>query len=183
MHIVTCSNLPVSDVKRIPLLIAALYHVQLPLVWTHIGSGPMLASCQTEAEDLQRQNPQISVEFTGQMTNRDIHRFYATHFVHAVLNVSRSEGIPVALMEAVSYGIPVLATDAGGNREVCNASTGRLIPVKQTPESLAEALTAFLTGEADRFDREAIRQYWADHFSADRNFRAWTGVLERLAAR
>ncbi|MBQ5997144.1 MAG: glycosyltransferase [Bacteroidales bacterium] len=183
LHIVTCSNLPASDVKRIPLLIAALHHVRLPLVWTHIGSGPRLAACQAGAEALQQQNPQITVEFTGQMTNRDIHRYYASHFVHAVLNVSRSEGIPVALMEAVSYGIPVLATDAGGNREVCNNTTGRLIPVEQTPESLAEALTAFLTGEADRFDREAIRQYWADRFSADRNFRVWAELLQRLATR
>ncbi|MFR4320263.1 MAG: glycosyltransferase [Blautia massiliensis (ex Durand et al. 2017)] len=34
------------------------------------------------------------------------------------MNVSSSEGIPVSIMEATSFGIPGIATDAGGTKEI-----------------------------------------------------------------
>lgn len=43
--------------------------------------------------------------------------------------MSLSEGIPVSIMEAISFGIPIIATNVGGNAEIVNDETGVLIPV------------------------------------------------------
>ena len=180
LHIVTCSNLPFTDVKRIPLLIEALHHVRMPLHWTHLGNGPQIAYCLTRAESLHKTNPQITFTFEGQLSNKGVHQFYATHPVDAVLNVSSSEGLPVALMEAASYGIPLLATDVGGTREVCTDRTGRLLPAGITPEQLASSITEFLTVTAPAMDRAGIREAWAATFRAASNFPEWAAMLEQM---
>lgn len=53
---------------------------------------------------------------------------------------SLSEGISIALLEAMASGLPVIATDAGGNREVIlDGRTGHLTPVGSA-EALADAI-------------------------------------------
>jgi glycosyltransferase involved in cell wall biosynthesis len=49
------------------------------------------------------------------------------------------EGIPVALLEAMSYGIPVVTTGTGGIAELIVPGTGLLVPPAQ-PAALSEAL-------------------------------------------
>ncbi len=57
---------------------------------------------------------------------------------------SHDEGMSNALMEAMSVGKPVVATDVGGNGEMVIAGeTGLLVPAK-APEPLAEALRQVL---------------------------------------
>ena len=42
----------------------------------------------------------------------------------SILFILLEEGIPVSLMEAISYGIPVVAIDVFGNPELVNKTTG-----------------------------------------------------------
>lgn len=66
------------------------------------------------------------------------------HEHHALIVPSRSEGLPLTIIEAMSLGRIVIATNAGGNAEV-----------------LQEAVTGFI-GEADEKDFEkAMESAWA----------------------
>ncbi len=65
-----------------------------------------------------------------------------------VLATSRSEGLPVALVEAGAAGLPVVARDVGGVGEVvAHERTGRL---GTSDEELAFALAALLDAPAER---------------------------------
>lgn len=63
---------------------------------------------------------------------------------------SHWEGMPHALIEALRAGLPIVATDAGGNREVVrHEREGLLCPPRQ-PRALAAALARALEDEAAR---------------------------------
>ena len=53
------------------------------------------------------------------------------------------EGIPVALLEAMSYGIPVVATPTGGTSELVIPGTGLLAPPAD-PVALADRIQSLL---------------------------------------
>lgn len=57
---------------------------------------------------------------------------------------SHEEGFSNAILEAMAAGLPVVATDVGGNAEaVLQEVTGKLVPPKN-PEALGNALLSFL---------------------------------------
>jgi glycosyltransferase involved in cell wall biosynthesis len=63
------------------------------------------------------------------------------------VNPSYSEGLPTSVMEAASVGLPIVATDVGGTREIIrNMESGLLIPPGQ-PEMIAGAIKVLLHDE------------------------------------
>lgn len=68
------------------------------------------------AKDKLRDN--IQYEFKGNVSNTELMKQYQDKNYYVFVNVSSSEGIPVSIMEATSFGIPCIATDAGGTKEI-----------------------------------------------------------------
>lgn len=62
---------------------------------------------------------------------------------------SHWEGLPVAVLEAMAAGLPVVATDVGDVPRVLIEGTGLIVPAK-SPERLAEAMSALLGDPARR---------------------------------
>lgn len=81
---------------------------------------------------------------------------------------SRWESLPIAILEAMACGLPVLATDVGGNAEAVTPETGRLV-APGDGAALAAAL-ADLGTDVDRLRRMggAGRRRMADEFSLER---------------
>ena len=167
LRLVSCGNL--VPLKRVDLIVQALAQVERPVRWTHFGDGPERA----RLEDLVRALPDhIRVEWKGAVPNRELIAWYGEHPVDLFVHVSASEGgVPVALQEAASFGIPLLASDAGGVRELVDERTGVLLPVDLGPGDLARAILD--TGKrlgGDAAFREGVRARWAGGFQAPVNF-------------
>ena len=92
----------------------------------------------------------------------DVERLYGAMDVFCL--PSHREGFPRAAMEAAASGLPVVATDIRGGRQVVeDGRTGALVPVR-APRALAAALRRF----ADPADRE--RQGRAGRAKAEAEF-------------
>jgi glycosyltransferase involved in cell wall biosynthesis len=82
---------------------------------------------------------------------------------------SHEEGFSNALIEAMAAGLPIVATDVGGNREALDeGSIGILVPPKD-PDALAGALSRMIA-DRDMRDRMAIRakKHVTERYSVDR---------------
>lgn len=131
-RLVSCAF--VGEVKRLDLVVRALPLLDRSFSWTHIGDGPGLDSLRELAEGL---GVATRCRFMGHIPSHEIGMIYSANAFDLFLNVSFSEGLPVAVMEALGAGIPVLATDVGGNRELVDESVGGLMERDLTPEALA----------------------------------------------
>jgi glycosyltransferase involved in cell wall biosynthesis len=141
-----------------------------------VGDGPLRAAMETKAEALGLLE---NVIFTG--TRRDIPE------ILALLNVfvlpSLWEGLPIALLEAMAAGLPVVATAVGGTPEVViDGVTGFLVPPRD-PEALADAILRLLR-DPDLRQRmgEAGRARVTEHFSVEQMVRKTEALYEQLLA-
>lgn len=82
--------------------------------------------------------------FAGFQT--DMERFFAA-IDHFVLS-THAEGLPLVLLEAMSHGKPVIATDVGGIPEIVSHGQSGLLVEERSVEQLAKALSTLLINEA-----------------------------------
>ncbi len=99
-------------VKRLNILIEALSKVSKEAHWIHFGDGDLKDELTDLAGRILPEN--IHWKFAGYMDNKEILKQYKTMEFSVFVNVSESEGLPVSIMEAASFGIPIIATDVGG---------------------------------------------------------------------
>lgn len=171
LHIVSCCH--ISPVKRVEILAQALSLLKdsgVKLRWTHFGGGDGLEELKHFAS--QSLNF-MAFHFAGEVKNAELLDFYQNNPVDLFVNTSSSEGLPVSIMEAVSFGIPVLATDVGGTGEIVRENeTGFLLDADLTASALAEKLKFFSSlprEERDRLKRNC-RCLWQEQFNAICNF-------------
>jgi glycosyltransferase involved in cell wall biosynthesis len=96
---------------------------------------------------------------------------------------SRSEGLPIALLEAMAMGKPVVATRVGGIPEVVeDGVTGLLVP-PDNPDSIAGALQALLGDPARRQQMgRAGRRRVLEQFDLNSSVEAFQQLYEHLLA-
>ncbi|MBB3187837.1 glycosyltransferase [Microbacter margulisiae] len=172
-HLVSCSYM--VPVKRISLLIEALQLIHVSLKWTHIGTGPLYETISNRSKQL----PDcVTVELAGSKTNREVLNYYATTPIDLFINVSENEGVPVSIMEALSFGIPVIATDAGGTREIVDEAVGKLLPVDISADGVAQAIVSYMRQENKATIRKNARERWQERCDATRNYSEFARFLQ-----
>ena len=122
----------------------------------------VLAGDGEERESLEQLRRELGLgerlQFLG--TRRDVPRLLQA--ADLFLLTSLTEGVALTLIEAMATGLPVVATDVGGNSEVVvPGETGMLVPA-QNPTEIADALRRMLA------DPAAARQMGARGYE-----RAW----------
>lgn len=164
IRIISCSW--VSPVKRLDRIIDSLKLIQdRRIEWIHIGDGELLDSIKKQTSIL---TSNIKVKFLGAMTQDEIYQFYKEIPINYFINVSESEGIPVSIMEAMSMGIPVLATDVGGTSEIVkDGLNGVLLNSRYNPEDLAKILRSHNYNKKYRINARSI---WDNEFNAQKNY-------------
>ncbi len=172
--LVTCSQ--ISRSKGVHRMIELLSRIDLPVRWVHFGAG---GDRENEVREAIKNLPKnIEVELRGFTPNDQIKSFYASAPVHLFLSLSEAEGIPVSLMEAISFGIPVLATDVYGSPEVANEVSGFTIPYTFDANEVATLIRNFLSDElAQKQKREGAKKLFHEKFNGKKNHRKFIGDL------
>ncbi|MFA7272773.1 MAG: glycosyltransferase [Crocinitomicaceae bacterium] len=173
VKIVSCSNL--IPLKRVDLIIDALKLLDgRPLDWTHFGDGPELNKLLNKVK--QKKFKTISVTFSGRVENIEILSYYKQQSIDAFINVSKYEGLPVSLMEAMAYGIPCIATDAGATKEIVNDTNGILLPNDLELNALANAIEQIWSSEWNDKKEESYNN-WKLNFNSNNNYKKLCNAL------
>ncbi len=97
---------------------------------------------------------------------------------------SVSEGVSVTLLEAMATGLPIAATDVGGNSEVVDHGKTGLLSPRGDGRALADSLMALLT-DADRRCAMGVagRERLLDVFTQERMHSAYAGLYGQMLGR
>lgn len=158
----------VQERKRMHLIPEVLSYLPEEYLWVHFGGGP-------ELEDLEKTVKKFGVEkrvlLSGHIENDQFHRYLKENPVLMFLSLSRNEGLPYSMMEAISYGIPLMSTNVGGCSEICNEHTGVLIEKDFQPKDVAERILTFSTSPMNTIEfRKGVRNFWEENFNAEKNY-------------
>ena len=113
-------------------------------------------------------------------SNAGIIEWYRKNPVDVFLHLSQLEGgVAVAIQEAASFGIPVIATDSGGVREIMTAATGLLLDNAVTAEEVAALLDDFRESPMGTAEfRAGVRAYWNAEFNAAEVYQRFVDRVE-----
>lgn len=163
---VSCSS--IIPLKRLDLILKSVVNFCLEnsekeVSWQHFGEGD-----QSIIDPLITDIPKnLKIHFHGQISNDELIEFYQNNYVDLFINLSDFEGIPVTIMEAISFGIPILARNVGGMSEIVNESNGFLLNADFEMEQTVQALTQIITSSKLR---EGARLTFEKYFNASKNY-------------
>ncbi|MBN1480981.1 glycosyltransferase [candidate division KSB1 bacterium] len=103
-----------------------------------VGADQSNGRVQKQAEEL---GVAKYVNFAGFQDNIDPYLNSADIFLLA----SKSEGIPISLLEAMSAGLPVIATRVGGMPEIVQHRVNGLLIKANAPSAIAESIQELMT--------------------------------------
>lgn len=172
--IVSCSNL--IRVKRVHLIPLALKELHEQITWIHFGTGYLMTEINKINDTLPNN---IKVSMVGQVTNSQILDFYKNNPVDLFINVSESEGLPVSIMEALSFGIPIMATDVGGVSEVVNNSNGFLLHPDSNPLAISSRIKNFIDHPNKQDLKKNARDTWSEILNAEDNYTNFCKLIDQ----
>lgn len=182
-RLVSCSSvIPLKRVERIVDGLAAVKAEEIRIHWTHIGGGEGLEGLRGYAGKRLRDRDNIQCTFAGQMAHGEVVGYYEREQVDCFITTSSTEGVPVSVMEAMSYGIPVIATSVGGIPEMIQGN-GILLSSEPNGEEVAAALEKLCCMEETDMAAMKDRSYelWESRFAIEATARRLTEIMEKTA--
>lgn len=175
-RIYTCSSF--VPVKRMDLLAEALTLCNIDVEWHHIGGGKV-HEIDRIMKIIENFPPKVKFVGHGFIPPDTVLAKYDGAAIDLFINVSESEGVPVSIMEAISAGIPVLATNVGGTAEVVSRDLGILIDPELTPATLWQHIKMFigLPSEKKEAMRSAALKFYQAKWNAEDNAREFSRFL------
>jgi glycosyltransferase involved in cell wall biosynthesis len=110
------------------------------------GGGPLRDKLERLVEEKKLTN---YIKIPGAIPHEKLMGMYKNHEVDLVIlpsittNKGEHEGIPVSLMEAMAFGIPVISTNTGGIPELVNDESGIIVEEKNVKD-ITDALEKFI---------------------------------------
>ncbi|MFQ6126651.1 MAG: GT4 family glycosyltransferase PelF [Candidatus Heimdallarchaeota archaeon] len=174
-----CRVTPIKDIHTL-ILAAKWFLDRIPRAEFHL-IGPIedisyYLSCSEVIEDLGLED-----RFHFHKATREPEKWYSQFDLFALSSIS--EGMPLSILEAMATGVPVVATDVGGNREVTRG-LGMLVPARQ-PVAFAKALQRSLHLNRRRKHKKSIqtRRMVKQRFSETQLIRSYAKIYAKLLKR
>lgn len=169
LSIVSCSS--VIKRKRVDLILNALSEVNnVNVEWIHFGNGDEFEALKALALEKLDSKSNIKYNLKGFTKHEEVMKYYCENSVDLLIMAAISEGNPVSVIEAMSFGIPIISAN------ICNMpnlvkGNGILLSESPTPSELASAIESFaaLDSESIQKMRTLSRTLWEQDYQESEN--------------
>jgi glycosyltransferase involved in cell wall biosynthesis len=141
-----------------------------------VGDGPLRAELETEA---QRLHIAHRVEFVG--VRRDVDEILRRASLFWL--TSSWEGMPNVVLEALASGVPVIATDVGGTRELIGSGQGGVVVPEDDTSAFVTHSRELLRDPARLSALRGLARARAQEFSIPRMIEGLCRVYEEVLSR
>ncbi|RIH89743.1 GDP-mannose-dependent alpha-(1-6)-phosphatidylinositol monomannoside mannosyltransferase [Meiothermus luteus] len=140
-----------------------------------VGQGPLLEPMKGLAQSMGLED---KVRFLG--ARGDVPGLM--NAADAYVMSSAWEGMPMVLLEAAAVGLPIVATDVGGNREVVEQGENGLLVSPKDSSRLAMAMRALMERPAEERTRmgQAGRALVLQRYDLQRIIQRWEDLYQEL---
>lgn len=160
-----------DPLKRINLIIDILENIaslnpSRKICLTVIGDGECLTALKERVRNILAPNFKVNIE--GMLDNLEIQKRYSENPPQWFMMASTTEGIPIAMGEAMSYGVPVISTDVGQISELADTDNSILLDRNPMVEDAATILSEkiFDTVIQKSMSANALKK-WGKCFNSD----------------
>lgn len=174
---------PVKQIDKIMVAIAAYAKLNSNLIveWTHIGDGPLYHELKNESSKLSEMQSNLEISFLGNLPNSEVISYLAENYFDVFINASKSEGIPVSIMEAMSYGIPAIAPNVGEISDLVNDSNGYLLPNSFVTDDIIDGINMIILENKNRDYRINAKSWVEKYFNSSVNYPLFVSQVESIA--
>lgn len=175
LHIITVANL--VPVKEIEVLIDAVNLLNNPHIELTVLGDDSSAYAEALKQKVKTSSKEANIKFLGKHT--DVRPFLAQSDLYVISSLK--EGMPMALVEAMSMAVPVLGSDISGINFVLKDFSGLLFPASNS-EALAEKIRCFYEKSMDEKQQlgNQLRDYTIQHFSLEQFVKAHEGLYKSV---
>ena len=146
--------------------------------WVHHGGGETLAEVN---KILEEKGSKVEFINTSNFESyNDVLDLYKKHSPNYFINLSTTEGLPVSILEALSFGIPILCNRVGSCTESVKEGMGYVFEVDDSPTKIAKKIIELKNTDKLNRNREESRRFWELNFNADLNYLNFAKQLKEL---
>jgi glycosyltransferase involved in cell wall biosynthesis len=177
VHIVVTRNLEHIYGIDIAIRAIALLRAEYPdLIVSIAGDGAERGTLERLVDQL---GLSTCVRFTGGLDTAGVASLYRQASI--ILNPSRADNTPNALIEAAACGVPIVSTDVGGIPYLVEHEKSACLVASEDPEAMAEGLRRVLSDPTLRDTLRANGLTLAQSCDWEVVRRRWLGVYQRYA--
>ncbi|HEY5268598.1 MAG TPA: glycosyltransferase, partial [Candidatus Saccharimonadales bacterium] len=145
--------------KNVQLLLNALDGISEQFETTIVGEGSLSSDLRKMAKGLKLKN----IKFVGRKDDKELLNYYRRSDIFVL--PSEREGMPLVLLEAMAMGLPIVATNVTGSRDVVkNGKNGYLVPIGNV-ESFRSALLKITSNKSTYKKLSQTSRKMADKYS------------------
>lgn len=181
--LVSCSN--VIPLKRIELIVQGLALIsEIKIKWIHFGDGSEMENIKKMALDMLDNKENISYRFMGRVDNKSILDYYRNRLVSCFITTTSTEGNPVSVQEALSFGIPIIGTEVS-DIPLMICGNGCLLPQNPVPKQVADAIVtmALKKPQERQIMRKKSYNIWKKDYDAEKNYAEFVQKLLEVAVK
>ena len=164
--------------KNIEKIIKAISDLNSPLINLNIiGDGPELNQLQKISLE---SNNKDNIIFHGKLNRDDINHIFLKSDIY--IQASNYEGLPHSLLEAMSYGIPVLCTPVGECKEILgNEDRGYILDLPVSKNNIKSKISEII-GEKNIANKKGERgkDFINEKYNLTNSFNLYKNLFTRL---